>query len=236
MKKSLILTFLTCAAGLACAREVKLSCEAVDIEVGGGTYFWMYYPEVKVNGDAQRPSKVEKNGNVATLSYKHGAKLELTAAEDHLAFRFLETPGGVNDVKFHLVMPTDLGAKGAKWRIAGKKGDFPKAKGPTKIFQGNAGDFTATWGKQEFSVLFPETFSWTEFQDLRTWNWDALGVAAITPFNADKRIVVMPFGLDKAKLPSVRARVEAACLAKNGNAAPRAVKAAKPSLKAWLSN
>lgn len=227
---------LACAAGPDSARDVKLSGEAVDIEVGGGTYFWMYYPEVKVNGDQQRPSKVEKNGNVATLSYKHGAKIELTAAEDHLAFRFLETPGGVNDVKFHLVMPTDLGAKGAKWEIAGKKGDFPKAKGQTKIFQGNAGDFTATWGKQEFSILFPEAFSWTEFQDLRTWNWNALGVAAITPFNADKRIVVMPFGSDKAKLPSVRARVEAAFLAKNGNAAPRAVKAAKPSLKAWLSN
>ena len=33
------------------------------------------------------PSKVEKNGNVATLSYKHGAKLELTATEDYLAYR-----------------------------------------------------------------------------------------------------------------------------------------------------
>ena len=59
----------------------------------------MYYPEVKVNGDQQRPSGVEIKDRVAVLSYRHGAKVELTAADDHLSYRFLEAPGGVNDVK-----------------------------------------------------------------------------------------------------------------------------------------
>lgn len=230
------LACLLAAMGSAQARKVELSGEAIDIEVGGGVTFWMYYPEVKVNGNAQRPAKVERNGNVATLSYAHGAKLELTAAEDHLAYRFLTTPGGVNDVKFHLVMPTNLGAKGAKWTIAGKAGDFPKSKGPQKIYQGNAGDFTACWGKEKFSILFPESFAWTEFQDLRTWNWNALGVCSITPFNADKRIVILPFGSDATQLASIRSKAEAAFFAQHGNDAPAPVSAAKPSLRAWLSN
>lgn len=139
MKNLLFLALAACAASVE-ARSVKLSSEAIDIEAGAGTTFWMYYPEVKINGDMQRPSGVEKKGNVATLSYKHGAKLELTVAEDYLAYRFLETPGNVNDVKFHLVMPTNLGQKGAKWTIGGKSGDYPKAKGSQKLFQGNAGE------------------------------------------------------------------------------------------------
>ena len=234
MKKLLFSVLVACSM-FAEARSIKLSNEAIDIEVGAGTTFWMYYPEVKVNGNQQRPSKVEKNGNIATLSYKHGAKIELTAGEDHLSYRFLETPGGVNDVKFHLVMPTNLGAKGAKWAIGGKTGDYPKAKGAQKLFQGNAGDFTVSWGGEQFSILFPETFSWVELQDLRTWNWDAIGIVFTTPFNADKRIVVLPFGSDKSRLEGIRGNVTADYFAKHGNAMPKKAAVATPTLGASIS-
>ena len=224
MKQILILFLLVAVPLAAAASEVKLSGECVDIEIGGDVTFWLYYPEVKVNGNAQRPSKVEKSGRTATLSYSNGAKLELAAADDHVAYRFLETPGGVNDVKFHLVMPTNLGEKGAKWAVGPKSGVCPKTKGETKLFQGNAGDFSVSWGRERFAILFPETFSWMEFQDLRTWNWDALGVVSITPFNADKRYVVLPFGSDKSQLAGVRAKAEGEFFAKHGQggAAPRA--------------
>ena len=57
MKKLLFSVLVACSM-FAEARSIKLSNEAIDIEVGAGTTFWMYYPEVKVNGSQQRPSKV----------------------------------------------------------------------------------------------------------------------------------------------------------------------------------
>lgn len=57
MKRTFVLVALSVLAIPLCGAP-KLSKEAVDIPVGGGTTFWMYYPEVKVNGDQQRPSGV----------------------------------------------------------------------------------------------------------------------------------------------------------------------------------
>jgi len=219
-----------------CQGAATYSKEAVDIEVGGGLKFWMYYPEVKVGGNAQRPSNVEVKDKFVVLSYKSGAKIELTAGEDDLHYRFLEIPGGVNDVRFHLVMPTELGAKGAKWTIGGKSGTFPKDKGPVKLFQGNAGDFTAAWEKESFAILFPETFSWTELQDLRNWNWNAIGISFTTPFNADKKVVVLPFGKQKGGLEAVRTRVTNAFLAQHGNGGSKPAKVAPPKLGASISD
>ena len=235
MKRNSICALAVVLLALGCSAAIKLSGEAIDIPVGGGTTFWFYYPEVKVDGDMQRPSKVDVSGGSATLTYKHGAKIALEATEDHVAYRFLEVPSSVSEIKHHLVMPTGLGAKGAQWTIGAKTGAYPTAKTGGKLFQGQAGDFAAAWPEARFALLFPETFAWTELQDLRQWNWDGIGVKFVTPFNADKRIVVIPFGKEKSALAAIRAKVESSFFAQHGNAAPKIVSSAKPSLSASLS-
>lgn len=223
--------FAGCVFSLASLAEVKFSKETVDIKSGGENYY-LYYPEVQASGGQQRPNKVEPAGNTAVCSYAHGAKLELAIGEDYVSYRLLETPSGMKDVKFHLVMPVSFGARGAKWKVGAKSGVFPKAKGNVKLCQASAGDFTAVVGAKKFSVLFPESFCWSELQDLREWNWQAFGISFTTPFNANKRIIVIPFGPDASKLPSVRSRVESAFFAKNGSGggAPKSAKAATPGL------
>ena len=208
---------------------VRFGGESIDVDAPGGTYQF-FYPEVQASGGQRRPSKVEPSGRTAVCSYESGAKLELAIADDHLSYRMLETPAGMKDVKFHLVMPISLGPRGATWKVGAKTGSFPVDKGGVKLFQGNAGDFTTELGGEKFSVLFPETFCWVELQDLREWNWNAFGIVFTTPFNADKRIIVVPFGPDASKLPGVRAKAESDFFAKNGDAAPRRAKAATPSL------
>ena len=222
--------FAAIAAASAAFGGVRFGKESVDVDAPGGT-FQFFYPEVQASGGQQRPSKVEPSGKTAVCSYPSGAKLELAIGDDHLSYRMLETPSGMKDVKIHLVMPVSLGAQGAKWTVGGKSGAFPKDKGGVKLYQGNAGDFTSELGGKKFSVLFPEKFCWTELQDLREWNWGAFGIAFTTPFNADKRIVVVPFGPDAAKLSDVRGKVEFAFFAKNGGgSAPKAAKPAAPTL------
>ncbi len=235
MKKLWLLAVAAFCAFACGAAELKLSKEAVDIPVGGGEWFWLFYPEVKAGGRQERPNKVELSGRTATLSYAHGAKIEFKAADDHVSYRFLQTPGGTSDVRIHLVMPTSLGKKGVKWTVGSQSGGFPKAKGAVKLFQGSAGDFTASGAGIDFSVLLPETFCWAELQDLREWNWDAIGMMISTPFNADKRVVVIPFG-KKSALAGIRSKAEAAFFAKHGNAAPRVVTAAAPRLAASIND
>ena len=228
--RSLSVAFAALAAASAAFGGARFGKESVDVDAPGGT-FQFFYPEVQASGGQQRPSKVEPSGKTAVCSYPSGAKLELAIGDDHLSYRMLETPSGMKDVKIHLVMPVSLGAQGAKWTVGGKSGAFPKDKGGVKLYQGNAGDFTSELGGKKFSVLFPEKFCWTELQDLREWNWGAFGIAFTTPFNADKRIVVVPFGPDAAKLADVRGKVESAFFAKNGGgSAPKAAKAAAPTL------
>ena len=228
--RSLSVAFAALAAASAAFGGARFGKESVDVDAPGGT-FQFFYPEVQASGGQQRPSKVEPSGKTAVCSYPSGAKLELAIGDDHLSYRMLETPSGMKDVKIHLVMPLSLGAQGAKWTVGGKSGAFPKDKGGVKLYQGNAGEFTSELGGKKFSVLFPEKFCWTELQDLREWNWGAFGIAFTTPFNADKRIVVVPFGPDAAKLADVRGRVESAFFAKNGGgSAPKAAKPAAPTL------
>jgi len=228
--KRLILAAALAAALAADAGGARFGRESVDVDVGGGL-FQFFYPEVKANGNQRRPDKVETSGDKAVCTYEGGAKLELSVGGDHLSYRLLETPAGMEDVKIHLVMPVELGAKGATWAIGGRSGAFPASKGGVKLFQGNAGDFAVRTGGETFAVLFPESYSWVELQDLREWNWNAFGVAFTTPFNADRKIVVVPFGPDASKLGDVRGRVEAAFFAKRGGgSAPSRAPAAAPSL------
>lgn len=229
MKRSFALVLLSVFA-LPLFGASKFSKEAVDLDVGGGQFFWLYYPEVKANGNLQKPKKVKNAGSTAVLAYENGAEVELTLAADSLAYRFLSVPGGVSDVKFHLVMPTSLGAKGGTWSAGGKSGGYPAKKGSVKLFQGTAGDFSAKWKGGSFAMLLPESFCWTELQDLREWNWDGVGLSFVTPFNKDKQIVVIPFGRDASALSGIRAKAESAFFAKHGNAAPRRATVAPPTL------
>lgn len=208
--------------------------EYVSVEVDGTDYAF-YYPEVKANGEDQRPTQVDVAAPTVVLSYASGVKLRFEAFADHVRYGFIENPAKVEQVKIHLVMPLALAAKGATWKIADTSGALPKAKGPVKIFQGNAGDF-ALGGPVKFAASFPENYCWVELQDLRNWNWNALGVAFQTPYNEWKRVRVVPFGKDPARLAAIRAKAEQDYLAKYGETAPAASpkKPAAPTLATSL--
>ena len=117
--KRLTLSVFAFSAAAAAFGGVRFGRESVDVDAPGGT-FQFFYPEVQASGGQQRPDKVEPSGKTAVCSYASGAKLELSIGDDHLSYRMLETPSGMKDVKFHLVMPLSLARRARSGRSAGR--------------------------------------------------------------------------------------------------------------------
>ncbi len=213
MKNLLTLAAALVAAAVTAA-EPKFGKEALSIDMGGGKTASLYFPEV----NSAKPTKTSVSGSTAEFSYASGAKLVLEEFADHVRYSLPSAPG-VKNVKFHLVLPTSLA--GANWKIGSKGGTFPSAKGGVKLFQGNAGDMAIEGAGVKFAVRLPVDFCWSELQDLRTWNWNAFGLMFTTPYNADHRVVVIPFGPDASKFASVKSKAEQAFFAKHGKSGGR---------------
>ena len=198
------------------------------------------FPQLDFTDGRERvkPTSVALDGSTATLDYPNGGQAEFTLAADHIAFRFLKTPGNLKNYRFELHMPLSLSTRKTGWAINGKTGGFPaEFSGNEKLYQGNAGDFRLdTDGAPSLVFLFPENFAWTELQDFRKWNWGIYGLSVITPFNADKRIHTIPFGPDAKALPGIRSRAESAFFAKaDGQRDHSGTQQSAPSLKTSLS-
>ena len=211
------LSLLACSAWSAQAAVQQADIQAhlvpSGIELDGGSLgkITLSYPLLNFsNGkDRVKPSNVSIDGNVATLTFPENGGIKLTLEKDHVAFSWTQIPNGLKSYRFDLQLPLSFGEAGS-WAIGTKTGTFPKAYKLTKLFQGNAGDFKLTdTAGSSLCLSFPETFAWTELQDLREWNTQAYGLAVTTPFNADKRLVVVPFGRTSETLQSIRTAAHA---------------------------
>ena len=224
----------------ALARPPAANREGFRVPFGGDSIEFGY-PQIDYQDgrDRVKPTSaeiVEKGDVIAVdLAYPGDGRVALELREDSMSMRFTKAPSGIKAYRFELHMPIGLAAAGARWSIGGKDGAFPSEHHGPKIYQGNAGDFALEApNRTPLAFLFPEPFAWSELQDFREWNWAIYGLSVITPFNADKQILVVPFGADAKALPGVRAKVESAFFAKGGGNAPAApVPTLGPSLSGW---
>ncbi len=192
-----IVAALSCAMTFAQDITAKLTDKAIVLEGGGALgKLELSYPKLggSSGGERKGPTGVKLDGNKAALTYADGGQIALTLNKDNVAFSFVSAPGGLKDYQYQLLIPLDH-SKGSSWKIGDKEGAFPAERGKTKLYQGNTGSFMlASADKKKLWMLFPETFSWTELQDYREWNWQTFGLVFVTPYNADKKVIVVPFG------------------------------------------
>ncbi|MGI5867999.1 MAG: sugar-binding protein [Kiritimatiellia bacterium] len=201
--------------GRSPAPEAKCAKDGVVIAAGSLGNLTLVYPAV--NG--AKPESVEFTAKTATLHYKNGGVAKLEQLKPGVvSFWFTTVPGGIKDYKFDLQMPMALGERGAKWAVKDKSGVFPKEHAGPKLYQGNAGDFSmvSADGRDTFAILMPESFAWTELQDLRAWNWPIYLLSSTIPFNRDKKVVSVAFGADATCLAAAASAANAAFFAKQG--------------------
>ncbi|MDA3797736.1 MAG: hypothetical protein PF692_01500 [Kiritimatiellae bacterium] len=209
------------------------------IQLDGGSLgkMTLSYPQMEYNNGKTRvnPTAVKIDGNVATLSYPENGSATLTLDKEAFSFYFSAIPAGLKAYRFEMHVPLSFG-DGGTWEIGGKSGSFPKDYKNTKLYQGNAGDFKLLDAQNSaLCILFPETFGWMELQDLREWNTTSYSLSVVTPFNADKRIIVVPFGRTSEAFANIRTKTEAAFFSSPaGKVAPPS--AIIPRLSASLSD
>ena len=227
-------------AGSALAAP-KLSKDGVVFDSGVAAGATLSYP--MING--AKPSAVEVAGSIAKLQYKNGGAAEFSLSEEAVSFWFTAVPSDIKDYKFELQMPISLGAGGARWAIKDKSGAFPQDYGATKLYQGNAGNLALSAADGgAFAFKFPEDYAWVELQDLREWKTTKFSFTAVTPFNRDKKIMVVPFGSDSAKLDAAASKIISEFHAKNnggsggsgGGAGGGVAKPAAPVLSSKLTS
>jgi hypothetical protein len=173
--------------------------------------FVLSFPKLQIgNSDRIAPSGVEINGLEANLSYPGNGKIKFILEKSAVYFTFLSVPRNLKSFRFDVGIPLSFGDVSA-WKISDKSGTFPRNYEKTKLYQGNAGDFALDVSSENpVFIKFPESFAWMELQDLREWNTHSYSLAVITPFNADKRIIVVPFSNNEENLDGIRSKTEAA--------------------------
>ncbi|MBP5320024.1 MAG: hypothetical protein J6334_03470 [Kiritimatiellae bacterium] len=186
----------------------------------------LFYPQLDLNtgNDRIAPTDVvlsERNGRTcAELTYPHQGKMVFELFPDRFQFHFIRVPDNLKSYRLEFHLPLALADRQATWRIGEARGAFPKAYGKTKLFQRNAGDLVLSSGGETLAFLFPETYAWVELQDYREWKTDLYGYTSVTPFNPDKKIMVIPFGPDPARLPRIRETAQRAFLTDNAQTQP----------------
>ena len=195
------------------------------------------WPLLAFNDGRERiaPEAVSLQGSSASLSYPGGGKARITASAGAIAFSFDAAPAGLKAYRFDLHIPMTF-AEGGTWRVGDRSGAFPREKPtPNKLYQGNAGtiSFAPPGDGAPLFLRFPESFGWLELQDYREWNWEIFGCSSTTPYNADKRVVVVAFDTQETRLETHRRAAETAYFAAQGNT--KKPVAEKPSLEVALT-
>ena len=235
-----IYVLLSIAAGWSHGATPSADPNGVRFQLGNEELH-LFYPQLDLNtgNDRIAPTSVNvtqgDDGTHVALTYPHQGQMCFDLFADRFQFHFTRVPDGLKSYRLELHLPLALANRNANWRIGNQNGTFPMNHGKTKLCQRNAGDLTVQVGNERLAFLFPETYAWVELQDYREWNTPCYGYTSTTPFNADRKVMVIPFGDNPAHFAEVRAKAEAAFFARTAVQTPPP-KPAAPGLAVSLSD